>query len=165
MQIHSAQSVPVVSMCHQKLWGPLWRSLVPTICGYYGPCVTKKCVGAYARPRLAYDILWVAVPTTLCCGWRTLHQLCLVGGGPCTLFSILYTGYSECIPMASMCHLNCVGPYGVLVSCTLCVAMIHVSPEMCGFLWCLCFTKNLWVPMMSMCHLKMRGSLWHPCIT
>ena len=104
-----------------KIVGPLWRSLVPTICGYYGPCDTKKCVGAYARPRLAYDILWVAVPTTLCCGWRTLCQLCLVGGGPCTLFSILYTGYSECIPMASMCHLNCVGPYGVLVSCTLCV--------------------------------------------
>ena len=147
MQIHSAQRVPVVSMCHQKLWGPLWRSLVPTICGYYGPCVTKKCVGAYARPRLAYDILWVAVPTTLCCGWRTLCQLCLVGGGPCTLFSILYTGYSECIPMASMCHLNCVGPYGVLVSCTLCVAMasmchlkcagssgVYVSPKICGSL-------------------------------
>ena len=73
---------------------------------------------AYARLRLAYDILWVAVPTTLCCGWRTLCQLCLVGGGPCTLFSILYAGYSECIPMASMSHLDCVGPYGVLLSFT-----------------------------------------------
>ena len=130
MQTHSAQRVPVVSMCHQKFWEPLWRSLVPTICGYYGPCVTKKCVGAYARPRLAYDILWVAVPTTLCCVWRTLCQLCLVGGGPCTLFSILYTGYSECIPMASMCHLNCVGPYGVLVGMhvvTFCFRKFHQS--------------------------------------
>ena len=132
MQIHSAQRVPVVSMCHQKLWGPLWRSLVPTICGYYGPCVTKKCVGAYARPRLAYDILWVAVPTTLCCGWRTLCQLCLVGSGPCTLFSILYTGYSECIPMA--------------------------SPKLCRSLWRPCVMYIVCVAMASMCHLKCAGS-------
>ena len=32
-------------------------------------------------------------------------------------------------PMVSMCHLKCVGPYGV-----------HVSPKMCGTLWCPCVT-------------------------
>ena len=32
-------------------------------------------------------------------------------------------------PMVSMCHLKCVGPYGV-----------HVSPKMCGPLWCPCVT-------------------------
>ena len=32
-------------------------------------------------------------------------------------------------PMVSMCHLECAGPYGV-----------HVSPKMCGTLWCPCVT-------------------------
>ena len=32
-------------------------------------------------------------------------------------------------PMVSMCHLKCVGPYSV-----------HVSPKMCGTLWCPCVT-------------------------
>ena len=32
-------------------------------------------------------------------------------------------------PVVSMCHLKCVGPYGV-----------HVSPKMCGTLWCPCVT-------------------------
>ena len=32
-------------------------------------------------------------------------------------------------PMVSMCHLKCVVPYGV-----------HVSPKMCGTLWCPCVT-------------------------
>ena len=36
----------------------------------------------------------------------------------------------------SMCHLKCVGPYGV-----------HVSPKMCGTLWCPCVTWNVWAPM------------------
>ena len=156
MQTHSAQRVPVVSMCHQKLWGPLWRSLVPTVCGYYGPCDTKKCVGAYARPRLAYDILWVAVPTTLCCGWWVADPMPIMSCGWRSLHLILDSLYRVfrmypygihvspklcrslwrpcvmyivCVAMASMCHLKCAGPLGV-----------HVSPRICGFLWHTCVT-------------------------
>ena len=134
---------------------------------------------AYTRLRLAYDILWVAVPTTLCCGWRTLCQLCLVGGGPCTFFWILYTGYSKmypygihvspklcrslwrpcvmyivCVAMASMCHLKCAGSSGV-----------YVSPKICGSLWCPCVTWKCVGRYGIHVLPKMRGSLWRPCVT
>ena len=48
--------------------------------------------------------------------------------------------------MVSMCHLKCVGPYGV-----------HVSPKLCGPMWCPRVTYNVLVPMVSMCHLKCLG--------
>ena len=147
------------------VWAPL-ACVCPLVCvGPFGVCVSFAMCGPLWR------VLWYVFPF------------------PCVSFAMCGPLWRVCVlwyvwaPLACVCPLLCVGPFGVSfgmcslfhVCPLLCVGPfgVCVSFGMCGPLWRVCVLWYVWAPLACVCPLVCVGpfgvcalgicAVWHVC--